>query len=260
MPTRQIKPPPLWMTALESRVVSEYASWAVTRPAMQCLPNGDGHPVLVLPGFTAADRSTARLRELLRSLGYRTYGWGLGANLGPTPRIVDGIRRRVDRITAARGEPISVIGWSLGGIFARVMAREQPDRFRQVITMGSPFRMTPDDRSAASGMWDRLRPLHDDEILEGLDVRDRGELPVPTTAIYSRTDGVVWWRACLETVGPQAENVEVYGSHCGLGFNPSVAYVIADRLAQPADDWQPFEAPLWAKAAYPTPVDYRTID
>jgi len=244
--------PALWKTILESRAALEYANWRTLHPLLRRLPAGDGHSVLVLPGFTAADRSTAQLRWLLRQLGYRTYGWRLGTNLGPTPNIVQGLDNRIARIRKAnRGEPISLIGWSLGGIFARVLARENPEYFRQVITLGSPFRTRLGDRSAVSGLWDSLEPLHDQEFLESYATNERPPLHMPTTSIYSRTDGVVNWRLCLESKSPIAENVEVFGSHSGMGFNTAVAYVIADRLAQHAGEWSRFRSPLLLRGLYP---------
>ncbi len=257
MPDTAIEAPPLWMTALETRAAAELAGWRLSRPLLEKLRKGDSHPVLVLPGLAASDGSTANLRALLRQLEYRTYGWGLGANLGPTPKIVNGLRDRIDAILQRDQQPITVVGWSLGGIFGRVMARENPDHFRQVITLGSPFRMTPSDRSAASPMWESLSGLHDDELTDRMRTRERPPLPVPTTAIYSRTDGIVHWRACIEAKGPQSESVEVYGSHCGLGFNPAAAYVIADRLRRPAGEWKRFRAPPWALRAFPRPVHHR---
>ena len=248
--------PPLWMTLLESRAVAEYAGWRLSSPLLQRLPKGDGHPVLVLPGFTAADRSTTRLRMLLRRLGYRTYGWRLGANIGPTPHVIDGLTERIERIRASNdNQPMSAIGWSLGGIYARLLARENPEYFRQVITLGSPFRMKPGDRSAVSALWNSVSHLHDESFMAPLLDPDRPPLAVPATSIYSRTDGVVSWRYCLEKKGPLAENVEVFGSHSGLGFNAAVGYVIADRLAQGEGEWKRFRAPLAAMAAFPPPAN-----
>lgn len=253
-----VKAPPLWMTLLESRAAFEYANWRTMLPLLRRLPEGDGHPVLVLPGFTAADRSTAQLRWLLRQLGYRTYGWRLGTNLGPTPNIVEGLDKRIERIRKDNNnEPISVIGWSLGGIFARVLARENPEYFRQVITLGSPFRTRMNDRSAVSGLWDSLTPLHDQEFLRAFANDDRPPLHVPATSVYTRTDGVVNWRLCLEARSPIAENVEVFGSHSGLGFNSAVGYVIADRLCQPVGKWTRFRSPLLLRALYPPAKNFR---
>ena len=246
------------MTMLESRAALEYANWRTLGPLLRRLPAGDGHPVLVLPGFTASDRSTARLRWLLRKLGYRTYGWRLGTNLGPTPHIVQGLSNRIARIRKANNnEPISIIGWSLGGIFARVLVRERPEHFRQVITLGSPFRTRLGDKSAVSGLWESLEPLHDPEFLETFATAERPPLHVPATSIYSRTDGVVSWRLCLEAKSPIAENVEVFGSHSGMGFNTAVAYVVADRLAQPIGQWKRFRSPLLLRGLYPPAKDYR---
>ncbi len=245
-------------TALEGRAALEYSAWTVTRPLLENLKRGDGHPVLVLPGFTADDRSTVQLRALLRRLGYRAYGWKLGANLGPTRHIVGGMSERLEAILRReQGRSVSIVGWSLGGIFARELSRNYPDQVRQVVTLGSPIRMVPGDRSAASGVWDSLQRLHDPEAVAMMSERDRPPLPVPTTSVYTRTDGVVHWRTCLETRGPLAENVEVFGSHCGLGFNPSVALVVTDRLAQPAGEWRRFRPPLWARAAFPYPANWR---
>lgn len=243
---------------LESRAALEYAHWRVVLPLLRRLPAGDGHPVLVLPGFTAADRSTAALRWLLRDLGYRTYGWRLGTNLGPTTNIVEGLDKRVARIRKTNhNQPISLIGWSLGGIFARVLARENPQYFRQVITLGSPFRTRLGDRSAVSGLWDSLSPLHDRSFVEAFQHDERPPLHVPATSIYSRTDGVVSWKLCLESKSPIAENVEVLGSHSGMGFNASVGYVVADRLAQAQGDWRRFRAPLLLRGLYPPAKNYR---
>jgi pimeloyl-ACP methyl ester carboxylesterase len=218
------------MTALEGRAVGERLAMRVTRPLLERLPRGDGHAVLVLPGMLTDDRSTEPLRDLLRSLGYRSYGWRQGINLGPTQAIIEGLSRRVDELVE-RNTTLSLVGWSMGGMFARAIARERPNAIRQVITLGSPIRLGSPDG-------------------------DRGPLPVPTTSVYSRSDGIVHWSASLVKASPRAENVEIIGSHCGLGVNPSVAVVIADRLALPEGSWTPFEPPWWLRMNYPTPADF----
>ncbi len=251
--------PPRIYTALESRAGFEYVQWSLSRRLLGALPKGDGHPVLVLPGFTAADSSTVQLRALLRQLGYRTYGWKLGNNVGPTPLVVKGLDQRLRSISErAGGAPVSVIGWSLGGIYARDLARRHPDLVRQVITLGSPFRMEPGDPSAARRLWQSVAPLHDPNAMQRMAMVDHDELlPVPSTSIYTRTDGIVHWRTCLEQKSPTSQNVEVYGSHCGLGFNTSVALVVADRLAQDLGKWKRFRPPVWALAAFPRPSRWR---
>lgn len=251
------RPPARLYTALEARSAFEYTTWNASRRLLHQLPKGDGHPVLVLPGFTAADGSTLQLRALLRRLGYRTFGWKLGNNLGPTPHIVRGLEERLLSIAEKEQQPISIIGWSLGGIYARDLARRHPGLVRQVITLGSPIRMVPGDPSAARRLWETLEPLHDREMIGRIGTRDDEPLPVPSTAVYTRSDGVVHWRMCLEAKGPTSESVEVFGSHCGLGFNTSVAVVVADRLAQDVGRWRRFRPPLWALGAFPRPVHWK---
>lgn len=254
----EVAAPHVFYTALEARAALEYPLWTAVRPLLENLAKGDGHPVLVLPGFTAADRSTVPLRSLIRRLGYRTYGWKLGANLGPTPDIIEGLHRRYQSILEREhGRPISIVGWSLGGIFGREIARADPDHIRQVISLGSPIRMTPGDKSAASGLWQSLDALHDPAVVRTMSQTGRPPFPVPTTSLYTRSDGIVHWRTCLETKGPTSENVQVFGSHCGLGFNLSVALVVADRLAQAEGQWRHFRSPLWARPAFPRPANWQ---
>ena len=212
---------------------------------------------MILPGFAAADRSTQPLRMLLRKLGYRTYGWKLGTNLGPTPYIIDGLAERFAYIAEREQQPISLVGWSLGGLYARSIARDSHPYVRQVITLGSPLRMSTDDNSAVGPLWDVVSPLHDKAVLEAMRDRQDEKLLVPATSIYTRTDGVVHWRACLEEKGPMSENIEVFGSHAGLCFNPSVAVAVADRLAQKVGYWRRFRPPAWAVGAFPRPANYR---
>ncbi len=246
------------LTVMESRAVFEMGATLAASPLLRLAGRGDQHPVLVLPGFMTSDRSSVALRSVLRSQGYWVHGWGLGRNIGPTQRIVDGIAERLEMLTERHERPVSIIGWSLGGIYARQLARQAPESVRQVITLGSPFRIEDDSKSAASGMYERMKPLHVEE-LETLTGPDQPPLPVPSTAIYSRTDGVVRWWQCLETAGPMAENIEVKGSHSGLGHNPAVIGAISDRLMQPADDWRPFAPLPWLRRSYPRPSNWRDV-
>ena len=210
-------------------------------PLLARSPRGDGHGVLVLPGFTADDTSTRPLRWFLGRLGYHASGWRLGVNIGPTDRIIDGLVSRFERITR-RGEPISLIGWSLGGIYARELAYLYPTRVRQVITMGSPFQIQDREQSNAGPLYDMLSTFHSSRVTDDVPPDDvRGDLPVPSTAIYTRTDGIVPWRSTMEPDGPTRESIAVRGSHCGLGHNPYILRIIADRLAQPAGTWEPYQ-------------------
>ena len=134
-----LRPPPLWLTALEARALLELGAWAAARQWLLRAPPGDGHAVLVIPGFGATDRSTWPLRHVLERLGYAVQGWELGRNTGSSPRIADALRRRLATARRRSGRPVSLIGWSLGGIYARELARRNPDAVRQVITLGSPI-------------------------------------------------------------------------------------------------------------------------
>lgn len=213
-----------------------FAAWA---PAALLAPRGDGHTVLLLPGFMTDDFSTAALRTVLRTLGYDARGWGLGRNIGPTRLVVEGLGSLVERAFAESGRPVSLAGVSLGGVYAREMARRFPGHVRQVITLASPFRLPPryegPHDTNASVLYRSLGAVHEPQS-----VRTDAPLTVPSTAIYTRTDGIVPWESCLDDEGPTSENVEVWGSHCGIGHNPFALRVIADRLAQPAGSWVPY--------------------
>ena len=251
----RISAPPAWMGAMEFRAIGERVTMSFAAPLRRLLPRGDGHHVIVLPGFTADDRSTRPLRLLLRDIGYHSHGWRLGDNIGPTPEILVGLRSLLERIHADAAGPVSIIGWSLGGIYARELAREAPACVRQVITLGSPIQMIGQDSSSAQGRYDSLAHLHDPSVQRNVREAFLPMLEVPATSVYSRTDGVVKWQASLISRTERSENIRVYGSHCGLGFNNSVAYAIADRLAQPAGDWRHFKAPSWLRNRFPPAQD-----
>lgn len=233
------------------RAAGDLGLLVATLPLLRrAAPKGDGHPVLVLPGLMAADSSTRILRRYLRRLGYHVHGWRLGRNVGPTAEAVKGMGARLDDLRERHGRKVSVIGWSLGGIYAREMARLRPDDIRQVITLGSPFNMTNGSESRAHRTYQRYAHLH----VDGGALRSGGtavKLSVPATSVYSKLDGIVAWRTCLDDVGPQSENVAVIGSHVGLGMNPAVLWVIADRLAQPEGSWRPFKPPRGARRLFP---------
>jgi pimeloyl-ACP methyl ester carboxylesterase len=252
-PADGVRPPSILLFALEGqRAFLEAASLLPASPLLSRAPRGDGHPVLVLPGFTAGDESTIALRFYLRRLGYWAHGWRLGRNFGfngNRGRIENGLARRIEELSERHGRKLSLVGWSLGGIYAREIARAVPDRIRQVITLGSPF--------AGRGRGSNVRRIY--ETVTGRKVRDHDPEvlarlheppPVPSTAIFSRTDGVAHWQACLERPSPRTDNIEVRGSHCGLGFNPVVLYAIADRLAQPEGEWRPFARDGWRRVFY----------
>ncbi len=231
--------PPLRYTALEPRAILELGAFVAARPWLARAPRGDGRPVFVLPGFMAGDGSTLAMRRYLARLGHDTYGWEQGRNWGPSPATRAALRRRLLEIHRATGEPVAIVGWSLGGIYARHLAHVFADQVRQVVTLASPFRMSNGDRSRVSAAYQAAAGRHHADFTPlGGDF----QLAVPATSIYSRTDGVVDWRACLDIPGPTAENVEVNASHFGMGHHPQALLVIADRLAQPPGEWAPFRA------------------
>jgi pimeloyl-ACP methyl ester carboxylesterase len=256
---RPVRPPAAKLQLMEAAWLPVEAAgfWAVG-PWLRMLGRGDHHPVLLLPGFGATDESTVPLRMALRSQGYWAHSWHLGRNLGPTSKIVTGMRARLQELHDAHGRRVSLVGQSLGGVFARHLAREQPDVIRQVITLGSPYRMIEGDRSAAQTMWEKVSHLHDGDLgeLAGLAEQDRPPLVVPATSIYSRTDGVAPWQTCIDEVREHAENIEVRGSHVGMGVNPAVLVAVLDRLSQPEDDWRPFASPLGLRSWYPKPAGW----
>jgi len=152
---------------------------------------------------------------------------------------------------------VSLIGWSLGGIYARELARERPEAVRQVITLASPFRFREGDRGLGSRLYNALAPPVDPFPGHAVDEDDRPPVPVPSTSIYTRTDGVVRWHACIDRTGPNHENIEVRGTHSGLPVNLAVLYAVTNRLAQPADEWQPFRAPLAVRQLFPRPRSWQ---
>ena len=256
-PRAPMEAPPLRLQAMEALWPVEAAAFNLFPPPTSMLPASQSRPVLVLPGFTAGDLSTLPLRQLLRGQGHWVHAWRLGRNLGPTHRAVQGMRALLHQLADRHSSPITLIGWSLGGVYARALASERPELVSQVITLGSPFRVGDGDRSAAQPLWERVRHLHTQDLIAG-DVAEeaRAALTVPATSIFTKTDGVVRWQLCVDDVGPlagnrRAENIEVYGTHSGLGVNTSAAFAVLDRLARPVDAWQPFQAPRLLEPWYP---------
>jgi pimeloyl-ACP methyl ester carboxylesterase len=243
---------PLYLTE-PGRAVADYGLYLAARPLAPSLPKGDGHPVVVLPGLLADDVSTRTLRSVLRRLGYDVHGWGLGRNIGPTAACITGMRDLLSHLDDRHGKPVTIIGWSLGGIFARDLARRTPASVRQVITLGSPFRLTRQSQSRATKVFDRFSHLHIEHRSLPLE-SEAVPLTVPTTSIYSHFDGIVHWQTCLNPPGERCENIAVMASHLGLAHHPAAIWAIADRLAQPEGTWKLFKAPLFLRPAFPKPA------
>jgi pimeloyl-ACP methyl ester carboxylesterase len=220
------------------RAALEYASMRLMN--RETLLPGDGHPVVIFPGLAADQRSLGPLKEFCEGLGYATSDWGRGFNTGPLGDVdawIDELARHVDELVRPHRRPASLVGWSLGGIYAREVAKKLGRRARQVITIGTPFAGSAEQTNVkwVFRLVNGSPPVLDDALMARL----RTAPDIPTTSIYSRSDGVVAWQACIQDGhAPHTENIEVEGSHCGLGWNPDVLAIIADRLRQPRNAWQ----------------------
>jgi alpha/beta hydrolase fold len=248
-----IQPPSKILMLLEGRrALTEFGAFLGALPLLNLAPKGDGHPVLVLPGLMAGDDSTLPLRKFLEGRGYAVRGWGLGRNRGLREGVQDRMVDLVREFSDLHGQKISIVGWSLGGIYARELAKMLPDRVRSVISLGSPFGGNPKSTNA----W-RVYQFASGHSVDHAQDGFAGSLAdppqVPTTAIYSRTDGICAWRGCVEKTSTLSESIEVEGSHCGMAVNPAVVFAIADRLSQPAGAWIPFHRNGWRSLIFPHP-------
>lgn len=241
------------LLALESRAFPEFGAFLAALPALVPLaPRGDGRPVLVIPGFMATDTSTAPIRWYLDKLGYSSYGWNAGRNVGPTDRILNRTADRIRSLVDYHEQSLSIVGWSLGGIYAREFARLAPDYVRDVVTLGSPFQMEDPGTSSAAPLHELVRTQYSHNItLPRVPDWIREDIPVPSSAVFSRSDGIVHWDHCIDLPCVRRENIEVHGSHCGLGHNPAVLFAVADRLSQSPHSWQPFRSPQALRHLYP---------
>jgi pimeloyl-ACP methyl ester carboxylesterase len=236
----RLRPPGLGLLLAEARGIFEFNASLLLSPLLMRAPKGDGHPVLTLPGFLASDLSMAPMRRYLKELGYDAYAWKMGRNVGGISRMREGLRDRLAEIHAATGRKVSIVGWSLGGVYARDLALQAPDMVRYIVTLGTPF--ANDVRATnATRLYEALsrEPVEDNsELRQAI----AGDLPVPTTSIYSRSDGIVNWRTCILRPSDTAENIEVHlASHTGMGVNAAALWAIADRLAQPEGQFAQFD-------------------
>jgi pimeloyl-ACP methyl ester carboxylesterase len=236
--------------ALEARAPWELGASFAAQPLLGLAPKGDGHPVLVLPLMFGSDLNTLPLRRYLEGRGYAVSAWGQGVNFGPRSGVFEASRKRLASLFNERKQPVSLVGWSLGGLYARALALAAPAEVRQVICLGTPIAGDP----APAELWRTYERLTGDSMGLPPGLGDlHGPMPVPATSIYSRSDGIVSWSFSREPAGPQAENIEVESSHLGLGVNPLTLYAIADRLAQPLGQWQPFRRDGVLGWLYPEP-------
>ncbi len=239
---------------MELRAPVEALSLLPALPILRRLaPRGNGQPVLILPGFLATDNSTYVMRRYLKRQGYNAHGWDLGRNAGLRNSTYLKLEQRIIEMYGQHQEKISLIGWSLGGLYARILAHRLPDYVRQVITLGSPFNLaqpkaTSDVDEVSSSIlkiYERLNPgASQDELLQGTPIWEMPP-PVPSTSIYSESDGIAAWRSCIDETSASTENLRISGSHIGMTHNPMIYYAVSDRLAQTEEQWKPFDA-HWA--------------
>ena len=251
----EVKPPGPLLLALEGRAPWELGATIASWPVLRRAPKGDGHAVMVFPGLAASDLTTWPLRAFLMDRGYDPYGWDLRFNFGPRKGVLEKSLERVRRLRRESGRKVSLLGWSLGGVFAREIAKMMPEEVRCVITLGSPFTGHP----KANNAW-RLYELVSGHRLDD-DVhiaRVRETPPVPTTSIFTRTDGIVAWQCCLQAREARAESIEVQASHMGIGMNAAAWYAVADRLSQAEGRWRAFHRKGWREWLYRDP--YRDAD
>lgn len=230
--------PSLGLLATEPlRALLDYFSAQV---AMAPPVAGDGHPVVVYPGLGTGSMNTAQLRNFIKDCGFTVHDWEGGVNTGPEGVLDDWLGTLDDRIMqlhAQYGRKVSLIGWSLGGVYAREIAKRCPDCVRQVITLGTPFAALAHGNHA--GTVFKLLNREKAHLPPELEARLREPPPVPTTSVYSKTDGIVCWQACVEKKSRTTESIEVQASHLGMVTHPEVLGIIANRLSLPEGKWRP---------------------
>ena len=234
-----IKPklPPLHHTLLGAAAHLVPPRPGLVASALKAAPRGDGHPVIVVPSFLRGDGHTAALRRFLAGCGYAALGWGLGTNLGPTAAALDGIETLLATVHRRHGRKVTLIGHSLGGVIARELAKQHPDQVRQVVMLASPIQLPT--ASPLEPVYKLLTRWHS---IDPTSAAAAFNLPpeIPATAIFTKSDGIVAWQSCREVEGERRESIEIRGAHGTMVRNLAAWRIIADRLAQPEDEWRPY--------------------
>lgn len=234
----QFKPPKPLHTLLELRAPFEWLSILARFPSLANSPKGDKRPVMLLPGYLATELSMKPLQSYLSYLGYDAVDWGMGRNLG---RVDDDIERCGRYLEELVGNdelpPFTLIGWSLGGVIARELARLYPNLVREVITLSTPITGGP-KYTAVAQRYAKLNDLDLDAFEAHVLSRNKLGFEQPVTAIYSKSDGVVGWQAAVDIYNAHARNIEVSCSHMGIGVNATVWKILANILAESADRHQ----------------------
>ena len=229
--------------ALEAFTPLVRLHFELAKPWMARLPKGDGHPVLMLPGMLADDGAMQSLSWFLESRGYKVLHWDMGRNRGPRPGVYDVLHAKLKAELRRSGRKVSLVGWSLGGTLARVLANRYPELVRSVVTLASPH--TGDAKASKLNWLYTVATGHAPGSNQGFE-REYVRTPeLPLTAIYTRFDGVLPWRSVYQEPGPKCESIEVLSTHGAMATHPLVMLVLANRLCQPEGTWEPFDPPWW---------------
>ena len=256
-----LRAPSKLLLALEIRALFEIWMLLVAQPIIRFAPKGDGHPVIVFPGFSAGDWATVLLRKFLKGRGYAVHGWNLGFNKGYYVGIEDKLRKRLSEIYHRYDQKVTLIGWSLGGLYARELAHAMPETVRSVVTLASPFNNVSEG-IGISKLYEFVSGQKINQISPKRIQLLKTPPPVPSTSIYSHSDGVVASGCCNGIESSDSENIAIpASSHCGLASNPIVFWIIANRLAQAQGSWQPFkrESMISILAQYPKKETLSTV-
>lgn len=250
--------PQRWHSLLEWRALAEIAALPLSWPLLGSAPPGDGHPVLLLPGFMADENTLFAMKLFLRGRGYDVQTWGLGRNVGFQRRHLQALEQKIRFVHHQTGRKVSLVGWSLGGVFALYGAHQAPECVRQVVTLGSPVSIDPEGSQSAPFVKALYRMVAHPMGPEVHAMQPRAKRlrqgvlpPLPMSCLYSVSDGVVPpQEATVEAADGPYENIRVAGSHIGMGFNAMILCIVADRLAQPEGGWQPFRPAGWSGQLY----------
>lgn len=228
----EIEPPSRRLQFGELAAGWEYAACLAQLPRLRLqAPRGHGEPIVVIPGFMADDRSTLLLRRFLQWLGYRVSGWGQGASTGRMLDFLEPMTQVIDDLATAHQRKVRLVGWSRGGVLSREIARDRPDLVDQIVTLASPVKGGARATSIRS-LVERQTGLDAEAMRVLMRTRNRTPIEVPIAAIYSRTDGVVAWEACIDDVNPHVTHHEIRATHTGMGVNADAYRIVARTLGR----------------------------
>ena len=242
MDKSQIKIPSVGRFLLEPLGLLEILNNRASQSILKGLSNGNGELVVLIPGFGTGDVLTSLLRNYLKSKNFNVYGWDCGINWKYSEEIEEKFIHKLNELTEKHQQKVTLVGYSLGGVTARIIANRIPNKIKQVIIVGTPIQ-----KINGQNNLEFIYPL----LMMGEKIEDFNPvwvkeiatvLPMPSTSIYSKKDGIVPWQNCMDwETGPTTENVEIFSSHLAMFTTPCTWYIIVDRLLQAEDNWQLFD-------------------